>query len=359
MRAAISGRIVTPDGVLHGRVEVDPSTGLIVDVVADPSAGDDWVVPGFIDLQCNGSHGIDLTTMPERIGELAQRLPQEGTTSVLATVVTCAETSRRRAIDVIGSYRDQPGAATVLGLHLEGPVLSPQRAGAHPRQHLQSPSEVDTSAWTPAHGVRLVTLAPELPGAGELIRELVADGVVVALGHTDASVAEFVSGLDAGAVMCTHLFNAMRPFHHRQPGPIGAVLGAAGGTSNAAGLICDGVHVDPVAVAMAWAALGPHRTVLVTDAVAARGQLGEPPRTPDGALAGSVVTLDQALRNLVVWTGASLPDAVATVTSTPAGVLGLVDRGTIEPGRRADLVVLDDALAVRATFVAGRPVVEC
>lgn len=358
MHVAIGGRIVTPDGVIRGRVEIDSSQGVIADVIADPSAGDDWVVPGFIDLQCNGSHGVDLSAAPDRVDELARRLPQEGTTSFLATVVTCPAERRQRAIEVIGSHVDRPEAASVLGLHLEGPVLAATRAGAHPVQHLLRPAEADTSWWTPAHGVRLVTVAPELPGAGELIRELVADGVIVALGHTDATVAEFVAGLDAGASMCTHLFNAMRPFHHRQPGPIGAVLGAAGDTAAYAGVICDGLHVDPVAVAMAWAALGPRRMVLVTDTVAARGLSQEPPRTPDGALAGSVLTLDRGLRNLIEWTGCGVPDAVATVTANPARVLGLEDRGTIEVGRRADLVVLDDGVSVRATMVAGRVVYE-
>jgi N-acetylglucosamine-6-phosphate deacetylase len=240
----------------------------------------------------------------------------------------------------------------MLGLHLEGPVIAPSARGAHPAAHLLDPAACDSTRWTPACSVRLVTVAPELPGARELIAQLAGSGVAVSLGHSMATADEFVAGFDAGATMCTHLFNAMRPFHHRDPGPVGAVLGSAD-PSLAAGLICDGFHVDPAAIALAWRALGPRRVVLVTDAVAARGRTDEPPRTVDGGLAGSVVTLDRAVRNLVAWTGASVPEAIATVTANPARVLRITDRGVVEPGACADLVVLDDRLEIESVIVRG------
>ncbi len=329
---AIAGRVITPDGAVRGRVVIDGD--VVAGIVPDSTAPDRWVCPGFIDMQINGTHGVDLGERPDRMAEVAARLPDEGVTAFLATVIT--------------------GPGSVLGLHLEGPILSPVAHGAHPVEHLTTPSGCDTTRWSPAHGVRLVTLAPELPGATELIAQLASDGVVVALGHSDASAAEFVAGFDAGATMCTHLFNAMRGFHHRDPGPIGAVLGASDLHGGAAGLVCDGHHVDPMAITMAWRVLGPAGTVLVTDAVAARGTVDQPPRTPTGALAGSVLRLDEALRNLVAWTGASVPAAVATITATPARLLGLDDRGVLEPGARADVVVLDDRLEVTEVVVAGR-----
>lgn len=351
---AIAGRIITPDGVVRGRVVVDGD--VVAGIVPDSTAPDRWVCPGFIDLQINGTHGVDLGEHPERMAEVATRLPDEGVTAFLATVITGPSAHRSAAIDAMAAHRDQLGAAAVLGLHLEGPVLSPAACGAHPVEHLSAPSACDTSRWSPAHGVRLVTVAPELPGATELIAQLASAGVVVSLGHSDATADEFMAGFDAGATMCTHLFNAMRGFHHRDPGPIGAVLGTSDLHGGAASLVCDGHHVDPMAIAMAWRVLGPSGTVLVTDAVAARGATDEPPRTPNGALAGSVLRLDAAIRNLVAWTGAALPAAVATVTATPARLLGVHDRGVLEPGARADVVVLDDRLEIDAVLVAGRRV---
>ncbi|HEY3485366.1 MAG TPA: N-acetylglucosamine-6-phosphate deacetylase [Ilumatobacteraceae bacterium] len=350
------GRVVTPDGVVFGDVVEDG--GSIVDVVGvDPAEltrsgeGEHWVCPGFIDLQINGASGIDITTAPHRIGDLARLLPAEGTTAFLPTVITSSHERRAAAIEAMASYEHTDGAVA-LGLHLEGPLLSPARTGAHDPIHLAHVASCPTASWTPENGVRLVTIAPELPGASELIAELVAAGVVVSVGHTDATAAEVRTGLDAGATYVTHLFNAMRPFSHRAPGPIGAVLAD---DLVVAGLIVDGLHVDPVAVQMAWRALGPDRITLVTDAVAARGagDHADGVRLADGTLAGSAITLDAALRNLVAFTGACVDHAVRTVTATPARVLGLDDRGVIEPGARADVTVLDAELRVIATFVAG------
>lgn len=339
---------------MRGRVVIDGD--VIAGIVPDATAPDRWVCPGFIDLQLNGTHGVDLGAAPHRMAEVAALLPHEGTTAFLPTVITGPAAARDAAIDAVAAHRDADGAAAVLGLHLEGPVLAPAARGAHPVEHLAAAAACDTARWSPRHGVRLVTIAPELPGALALIAQLAGDGVVVSLGHSDATAEEFTAGFDAGAAMCTHLFNAMRRFHHRDPGPIGAVLAAPDDGGPVAGLVCDGHHVDPLAVALAWRALGPDRVVLVTDAVAARGIADEPPRTGDGALAGSVVTLDATVRNLVAWTGATVPQAVACVTATPARVLGLAGRGVLEPGAVADVVVLDDRVEVEQVVVGGRRV---
>jgi N-acetylglucosamine-6-phosphate deacetylase len=369
------GRVVTPSGVVDGGavliredriVAVGRSTPPISagDTLLDASGG--WVVPGFLDLQVNGGVGIDLTAEPQRMGELAADLVRQGVTSFLPTVVTAPAPRRAAALSAWAARVVPPGAAEPLGLHFEGPMISPGRRGAHPAEHVVAPSDDVVRGWSRRSGVAMVTLAPELPGAGALIRSLARRGVVVAIGHTDASAHEVRQAVDAGATYLTHLFNAMRPFHHRDPGPIGAALG---GDGLVAGLIADGAHVDPDAVRLAWRALGPDRISLVTDAVAARGIVdGRDPlgphflgsgrrapaaRTADGVLAGGLLTLDALVRNLVAMTSCSVPDAVRTVTATPADVLGLRDRGRLQAGSRADLVVLDAALEVEAVVVGG------
>ncbi|MGI9028694.1 MAG: N-acetylglucosamine-6-phosphate deacetylase [Ilumatobacteraceae bacterium] len=373
--AVTNGRVITPGGVLPGgHVVIDGETITSVGTGASPvdidttvDAGGGWIAPGFIDVQINGGHGIDLTNEPQRIDELTTLLPQYGVTAFLPTIITCAPATRASALE---AWRDRHGAtagtAVALGLHVEGPMLNPIRRGAHPEQLLVAPSLELIEGWSREAGVALVTLAPELPGALDVIAALIGRGVVVSLGHTDASAGQFDAGLAAGARYVTHLFNGMRPFGHRDPGPVGAALADHGVV---AGLICDGIHVDPVAVRMAWRALGPQRMNLITDAVAALGTtvrataigsvdvVAGPTgiRTAAGVLAGSDLSLDRALRNLVAYTACPVDEAVATVTSTPADLLGLADRGRLLPGHRGDVTVLDDDLRVVATIVGGVP----
>lgn len=243
-------------------------------------------------------------------------------------------------------------------------MLSPQRPGAHPVAHLAPPSEAVISGWSRADGVVLVTIAPELDGAIAIIAELTDRGVTVAAGHTEANVAEADAARQAGVTMVTHLFNAMSPLGHRSPNLVGLALAEP---KLIAGLIVDGVHVDPVAVAAAWNAKGPDGLVLVTDAVAPMG-LGpgryefasrtitadeQSVRNQAGTLAGSILTLDQAVRNLRRFTGCSPADAIRTVTATPADAIGLADRGRIDTGLTADLVLLDESLAVQVTICNG------
>ena len=368
------GRVLTPDGVLDdGTVTIDGRLITRVDVgrldeAADVDAAGGWIVPGFIDVQINGAYGIDVTTQPDRIDELAAALVRHGVTAFVPTVITCSETMRRAALAAWAAREPSgaPAAAVPLGLHLEGPMLSPARRGAHPAHQLAAPSADLIDGWSPEAGVVLATLAPELPGATAVIAELAARGVVVSIGHTDSSSADFARARAAGARYVTHLFNAMRPFSHRDPGPIGAALAD---DDVVVGLICDGLHVDPIAVRFAFRALGAARLNLVTDAVSALGvdagagasRLGsvdvtigaDGVRNADGVLAGSTLSLDQALRNLVAFTGCEVADAVTTVTSTPADLLGLVDRGRLLPGKRADVTVLDRDLCVIATVVGG------
>jgi N-acetylglucosamine-6-phosphate deacetylase len=331
------------------------------------------VAPGFIDLQCNGAVGVDLTAEPERLWQVAAALPRWGVTAWLPTVVTSPPDVRARAFAALRSGPPPDAVvASPLGLHLEGPFLAPERRGAHDARHIVAPSTdvIDGEGWSRDAAVALVTLAPELPGALGLVRRLVDRGVVVAAGHSSATASQATAAADAGVTYVTHLFNAMAPLHHREPGLAGVAL--TDGRMHV-GVIADGLHVAPSMVALAARALGD-RLSLVTDAVAALGAPpGAPPgrvrlgrltavvsaadgavRLPDGTLAGSVLSLDRAVRNLVAFAGVPLSEAVRATTSTPAAVLGLADRGVVAPGAVGDLVLLTEAGEVVATVVAGR-----
>jgi N-acetylglucosamine-6-phosphate deacetylase len=328
------------------------------------------VAPGFIDLQCNGAAGVDITTSPDGIAAVARALPQFGVTSFLPTVVTSPAANRRAAIEALPEARrtlaaDASPGADPLGLHFEGPMISPNHLGAHPSRWVGPVDATELDEWIGSGAVRLVTLAPECAGGMDVVHRLAAGGLVVSAGHTAMTPSDLAAARSAGLSYATHLFNAMAPFGHRTPGPIGAVLAD---DALVAGLIVDGVHVDPVAVRVAWHVLGPTRTSLVSDASPA---LGMPygrmelagfeivhdesgVRTVDGVLAGSALALDQAVRNLTAFTGCDLVDALATVTTTPADLLGLTDRGRLAPGRRADLTLLEHDGTLVATYVGGR-----
>jgi N-acetylglucosamine-6-phosphate deacetylase len=323
------------------------------------------LAPGFIDLQANGAGGVDLTSDPAGIWAVGETLTRYGVTSFLPTVVTAPRevVDAARAVMLAGPPDGYTGA-TALGLHIEGPFLSPERRGVHDPAHLALPDRERTAAWSPAGGVRLVTLAPELPGATALIRELADRGVVVSVGHSAASLEEAACGIDAGARYATHLFNGMRPLDHREPGLITALLLDERVT---VGVIPDGIHVHPELLRLVWRLVGPDRFSVVTDAIAA---LGMPPgryvlggRTVevdegraqlDGRLAGSVLSLDTAVRNIAAFTGCPVAEAIGTVTHVPARLLGITgERGSLSVGGVADLVLLTGELSVAGTIVRG------
>lgn len=329
------------------------------------------LAPGLIDLQLNGAFGRDFTTDPATIWSVAAQLPRYGVTAFLPTIITAPPACIRAAQRVLaGGPPAGWSGAVPLGLHLEGPMLNPTRKGAHNPAYLRLPTPELVATWSPDSRVRLVTLAPELPHALDIINILTRHGIVVSAGHSTASYAEAQAGFEIGVRYGTHLFNAMGPFQPREPGLAGALLV---NPTTTAGLIVDGVHVHPAAVALAWQALGPTRLNLVTDAMAALGttpghyQLGDfgvtvdstSARLADGTLAGSILSLDQAVRNLVAYTGCSLQDALTTVTATPARVLGLQhERGILVPGALADLVLLTESGHVMITIVRGQIVFD-
>jgi N-acetylglucosamine-6-phosphate deacetylase len=318
------------------------------------------VAPGLVDLQCNGAGGIDLSAEPGRLWEVAALLPRWGVTAWLPTIVTGPAEVRARALAALRAGPppgiDGARCATPLGLHLEGPFLSPERRGAHRAEHLAlpDPALVEAEGWSAAGGVALVTLAPELPGALDVVAALAARGTVVSAGHSSATTAQATAGVDAGISYVTHLFNAMAPLHHREPGLAGVAL-----TDRRVrvGIIADGVHLHPTTVALAAAMLGD-RLSLVTDAVSALGGPGDVGagsgvRLAGGTLAGSTVPLDRAVRNLAAWAGLSLPAALSAASATAADVVGLADRGRVAPGDVGDVVLLDQEGRVVVTVVRG------
>jgi N-acetylglucosamine-6-phosphate deacetylase len=381
MLQIVNAAIQTPDRLLpNGTVLVDGdrivSVGRADEMPAHGSArridaAGLTLVPGFIDLQLNGAFGHDFTADPSTIWTVAAGLPRYGVTAFLPTIITSPLEQIEAGSRVLRDGRP-PGfrGAAPLGLHAEGPFLNPKKKGAHNPQYLRPPTLEAVAGWSPASGVRLVTMAPELPGAIGVIGALTSRGVVVSTGHSMATYDEARAGFDAGATYGTHLFNAMPNFGHRDPGLPGALLTDERMT---VGFIADGVHTHRSIIALVWRMLGPKRMSLVTDAMAA---LGMPPGrhrlgdydvivdgsscrlddgTPAGSvLAGSILEMDQALRNLVEITGCTLGEALETMTTTPAKLLGLEkERGQIAPGFAADMVLLSPDLRVRTTIASG------
>lgn len=344
------GAWVEGDVVCRGGLVVDGPAGDGAKVV---DAAGLLVVPGYVDLQCNGALGIHVTAEPERLWELAAELPRWGVTAWLPTVLTAERGAVDAALAAL-AVGPPPGwrGAVPLGLHLEGPFLAPAAKGAHPEALIRTPTLEEAAGWSRAAGVALVTMAPEVPGADVVMAALVERGVVVSLGHSAATAEEATAGIDAGATWVTHLFNGMSPFHHRRPGLAGVALGDE---RVHVGLIADGVHVHPAAVAMAQRALGD-RLTLVTDAVSPLGlapPTGQGVRLADGTLGGCDVPMDLAVRNLRDFSGCTPAEAVASATAAPARVVGDATRGTVAAGGRADLLLLTPDLHLVSTYVGG------
>lgn len=405
------GRVVTPEGirwadvvVRDGRIadlreaaphRVGAPLGARPDGGAEPvdgevvALGGRWLLPGFVDVHVHGGNGAQFNTGdPAEVQRAARFHARHGTTALLATTVAAPIDELLSALDAIAaaSTAPVPGAAEILGAHLEGPFLSAIRPGAMEAEHFRVPGAdaVDAARagagatlsdaaerLLAAPGVRSISLAPELPGALELTRRAVAQGVLVSLAHTDAGYAQAVAAIDAGARAVTHAFNAMRPLHHRDPGLLGAALDRDELTCE---VICDGVHVDPAAVRLLMRLKGAERTMLVTDAIEATGlpdgdyrlggrsvcvRAGRATLPGSDTIAGATLTMDGALRNAVAFGGVTIADAARMAATTPAELLGLGARkGSIAPGRDADLVVLDADLSLARVLVRGRWVDE-
>jgi N-acetylglucosamine-6-phosphate deacetylase len=353
--ALFDGRLVAGDvEILDGRIG---RIGL-------PGANGRGIAsPGFVDLQVNGFGGVDfLDSDAAGYRRAGEALLETGVTAYLPTFITTPEAQLLAAVDEV-PFDDV--APRIVGIHLEGPFLAPGRLGTHPPLARRDPDPSLLERLLASGRIRLMTLAPELEGADELIDLLLRRGVTVSCGHTDATADEANAAFEQGVRTVTHLFNAMRPFRHRDPGVAGAALARRDVIVQ---LIVDGHHVAPTTARLVWSAAGG-RVALVTDAIAGasvgdgRYRLGDvevevrdgSARNNDDVLAGSVVTMIEAIRNLHAL-GVPLVDALDAATSVPARVVG-ADVGTLEPGARADIVVLDDNLEIERVVVGGEELV--
>jgi N-acetylglucosamine-6-phosphate deacetylase len=360
--ALVAGRLVPGDISLAGDT---------VDAIGLPPAGGGRIAaPGLVDIQVNGFAGVDVMGADAaELRTLARGLVSHGVTAWLPTLITASPSDTERALRQIAtamarwSSLSPADAAWPLGVHLEGPYLSAERLGTHPPEHRRDPDLVEIQGWCRLAPVVAVTIAPELPGGLEVVKALSADGVLVSLGHSNATAAEAHAAFDAGARTVTHLFNAMSPLLHREPGLPGAALARHDVVVQ---MVVDGHHLAADVVRLAWAAAAG-RVVLVTDAIAAAGLsdgsfdiAGVPVEVNDGvvrnsagALAGSALTLANAVSNACEL-GIDPAEALVAVTETPARLLRRPDIGTIRPGARADITVFDQHLDLEQTWLAGR-----
>lgn len=374
-------RIIAPDGPRDGCALTIDAGRIAAIAPDDPSDGERLdlggltLLPGFIDLHIHGAGGADAHS--GEIAALAAFLPRCGVTAFLPTLAADAEDRTLAALRAIAATiaaqmaGTLPGTARVLGAHLEGPFLNPARAGAIPPEHMHPalPDRLARLLAAAPGATRLMTIAPDIPGAEALIAQLAADGIVASLGHTAADYETFTRGIDAGARHTTHLFNAMTGLAHRAPGAAGAALTDDRATLE---LIADGHHVHPAILALALRAKGTGRVAIVSDAVGPAGlpageydwlgkrvsSDGAVVRLPDGTLAGSLGTLDRALGVITAplpdGAGLSLTEAAEVLATTPARILGLANSGQLLPGYDADIVAIDAAGTIRLTIIGGQ-----
>lgn len=389
MLAFAASRLLTPDRILErplmlveqGRI-VEVSVRDSTQTPAGASAydlGDADIAPGYIDLHIHGSSGYDvMDDTPEALPAIERLLARHGVTSYFPTTVSAPLDVTLRAVERLANAiekasaqtpeqkkTEQAGRAAPLGIHLEGPFISHARRGVHRPENLLPPKlETFERLWQAARGqIRVMTIAPELDGAMELIAAASARGVCVSLGHSDADFVTTERAISAGARHATHTFNAMRPLAHRDPGILGGVL-----TDKrvSADIIADGVHVDPAIVKLFARSKGPEQTVLITDATAATGMpdgryhigsieldVRDGKCTSEGKLAGSILTLDRAVRNLARFAEWELPQAVAAASRNPARIAGIKNKGALVAGADADFIVLDREGNVLRTFIGG------
>jgi N-acetylglucosamine-6-phosphate deacetylase len=370
---ALVGDVLLPQGrrraavvIGSGRVEaiaLDPRDG---DLPATRRAVEGVIAPGFVDLQVNGAFGADVGIDPEALETISRELPRTGVTAYLPTAISWPLERYAGLFEAVERAGRAPGAR-ILGVHLEGPFLAPSRRGAHDPANLRPVDRGVVKDLLSSGRVRVMTLAPELPGALDAIELIAGAGAAASAGHTDATYDEVVRAADAGLTLGTHLFNAMSALGHREPGAPGALLSDE---RLRTGIIADGIHVHPAALRVAYASKRAGGLILVTDAMQAAGMPDGTytlsgrrvsvehgaARLDDGTLAGATATMDQVVRRAGEFLGIGLEETIEMATRTPSRALGLDRIGQIAAGAEADLVVLGPGAVVEETLVAGETV---
>lgn len=331
--------------------------------------GDSIVTPGFVDLQVNGGFGIDVATAPDLLPKLSEKLLTTGVTAYLPTLISSPRDLYKETLPKVSSLtKEHPGGAEVLGAHLEGPFIEPEKHGAHSPEHVLQPDSEFMEDLLELGPVRMITLAPELEGSSGLTRVAADRGVTVSAGHSKASFEEAYESFDRRVGGVTHLFNAMGAMHHREPGLPGAAFAHP---RVVCGLIADGLHVHPEVVGLSFRMLGPDRVYLTTDSTAATGMEpgqyelanrkifrdADKVRLEKGGLAGSLISMNEAFQNILAFTGCTLPEASRMVSATPARLVGEGRRrGRLASGYKADITVLRPDLSVQAVWISGKKV---
>jgi N-acetylglucosamine-6-phosphate deacetylase len=371
--AFVNGRYITSEGLvvdkallfdarIIGFVEVDE----IPDEAETFDVGGRYVSAGFIDIHIHGSGGADvMDATPEALSTVCRQLPSTGTTTFLATTMSMSYDRIEAALRNVRDFEGIEGGAHIAGVHLEGPFINPKRAGAQDAAHIADPDISLIEAY--ADVIKMITVAPEVEGGEAFLRRMRRDfaHIVVSLGHSDATYEEAETAFKLGAKHVTHLFNAMRSYHHREPGAVGACFDS----DATCDIIADGIHLHPHHLRLTYR-MKPHRWILITDAMragclqAGTYDLGGQrvtvkegaARLEDGTLAGSVLKMNEALRYMCEATGCGVSEAVAAVTRRPAALLGLKNKGDIKTGFDADFVVFDEDFTIRRTYIGGKAV---
>ena len=378
----INGTIITPFHLVSGKAIV-VEKGRIREIVnkkelstatltgAEVIKGKDkFIVPGYIDLHVHGGGGSDVMDGDyEAINQIAIARSHFGTTSFLPTTMTMSKDKIIRSLKSIHEARLKgTGTAEILGIHMEGPYINPEKKGAQKEEDIKKISIEEFLEFNQASGnlIRLVTIAPEMPGAIDLIKYLYKQEIIASVGHSNATYVQTQAGIKAGLSHVTHTFNAMRELHHREPGVVGAALTSPGLTVE---VIADGIHIHPIVLKILTKIKEGEEIVLITDAMRAAGlkegtyDLGGQEvivaegqaRLKDGTLAGSVLTMDKAVKNMVNKVGIQLPKAIQMASFNPARSIGIDDKkGSLEPGKDADIVILNKNLETKLTIVAGK-----
>ena len=380
----VNSTIITPFQLINGKAII-VEKGKIIEIINEEElntatlkgveiieAKDKFVVPGYIDIHIHGGGGSDVMDGNyEAINQIAITHSRFGTTAFLPTTMTMSKNKIIRSLrSICKAVEKGTTGAEILGIHLEGPYINPEKKGAQKEEDIKKISIEEFSEFNQASGnlIRLVTIAPEMPGAVDFIRWLNKQEIITSVGHSNATYMQVEEGIQAGLSQVTHLFNAMRGLHHREPGIIGAALVSPELTVE---VIADGIHVHPIVIKIVIEAKGDEKVVLVTDAIRATGinegiyDLGGQKiivkqgqaRLKTGVLAGSVLTMDKAVKNLVTKVGIPLPKAIQMASFNPAKCIGIDDRkGSLEINKDADIVILNKNLETELTMIAGRVV---